>query len=346
MKLTLHRFELPLKHTFTIAYDSRDTQETLIVELADGPHRGYGEATSNPYYGATIEDMTGRLTSLREEIEGYTFGTPEDLWTRLAPSLAEHSFAQCALDMAAHDLYGRQKGQSLYRLWGLNTDHVPLTNYTIGIDSVEKMVQKLQEMPWPLYKIKLGTPDDVAIVRELRRHTDAIFRVDANCAWSAEETIRNAVALKELGVEFIEQPLKADDWEGMQEVYRHSVLPLVADESCVEEADVARCAGHFHAINIKLVKCGGLTPARRMIAQARTLGMKVMVGCMTESSVGISAIAQLLPLLDYVDMDGALLLREDIATGVTINYGRVHYPAAPGTGVTLTAAPSERDLVR
>jgi L-alanine-DL-glutamate epimerase-like enolase superfamily enzyme len=346
MKLTLHRFELPLKHTFTIAYDSRDTQETLIVELADGTHRGYGEATSNPYYGATIEDMTDRLNALRKDIEGYAFGTPEDLWTRLAPALAGHSFAQCALDMAAHDLYGRQRGQPLYRLWGLNTDRVPLTNYTIGIDRVEKMVQKLQEMPWPLYKIKLGTPDDVAIVRELRRHTDATFRVDANCAWSAEETIQNAVALKELGVEFIEQPLKAGDWEGMQEVYRHSVLPLVADESCVEEADVARCAGYFHAINIKLVKCGGLTPARRMIAQARQLGMKVMVGCMTESSVGISAIAQLLPLLDYVDMDGALLLREDIATGVTIDYGRVHYPAAPGTGVTLTAAPSERDLVR
>ncbi|MBD0258478.1 MAG: dipeptide epimerase [Cytophagales bacterium] len=346
MKLTLHRFELPLKHTFTIAYDSRNTQETLIVELADGAHRGYGEATSNPYYGATIEDMTDRLTSLREGIEGYAFGTPEDLWTRLAPSLAEHSFAQCALDMAAHDLYGRQKGQPLYRLWGLNTDRVPLTNYTIGIDSVEKMVLKLKEMPWPLYKIKLGTPDDVAIVRELRRHTDATFRVDANCAWSAEETIRNAVALKELGVEFIEQPLKAGDWEGMREVYRHSPLPLVADESCVEEADVARCAGHFHAINIKLVKCGGLTPARRMIAQARELGMQVMVGCMTESSVGISAIAQLLPLLDYVDMDGALLLREDIATGVTIDYGRVHYPDTPGTGVTLTASPSERDLVR
>ena len=346
MKLTLHRFELPLKHTFTIAYDSRDTQETLIVELADGPHRGYGESTSNPYYGATIEDMTDQLTSLRELIEGYAFGTPEDFWTRLAPSLAEHSFAQCALDMAAHDLYGRQKGQPLYRLWGLNTDRVPLTNYTIGIDSVEKMVLKLKEMPWPLYKIKLGTPDDVAIVRELRRHTDATFRVDANCAWSAEETIRNAVALKELGVEFIEQPLKAGDWEGMKEVYRHSVLPLVADESCVEEADVARCAGHFHAINIKLVKCGGLTPARRMITQARELGMKVMVGCMTESSVGISAIAQLLPLLDYVDMDGALLLREDIATGVTIDYGRVHYPDTPGTGVDLTAAPSGSDLVR
>ncbi len=346
MKLTLHRFELPLKHTFTISYDSRDTQQTLIVELADGPHRGYGEATSNPYYGATIEEMSGLLESVRDRIEDYRYGTPEELWEELNPLLRENPFAQCALDMATHDLHGRQKGQPLYQLWGLNTDRVPLTNYTIGIDTVEKMVLKLKEMPWPLYKIKLGTPDDVAIVRELRRHTDATFRVDANCAWTASETITNAIALKELGVEFIEQPLKAGDWEGMKEVYRRSVLPLVADESCVEEGDVARCADHFHGINIKLVKCGGLTPARRMIAAARELGMKVMVGCMTESTVGISAIAQLLPLLDYVDMDGALLLREDIATGVTIDYGRVHFPDAPGTGAALTAAQPSRDPIR
>jgi L-alanine-DL-glutamate epimerase-like enolase superfamily enzyme len=171
-------------------------------------------------------------------------------------------------------------------------------------------------------------------VRELRRHTNAIFRVDANCAWTAGETIKNAIALKELGVEFIEQPLQAGDWDGMKEVYRHSVLPLIADESCVVEGDVSHCAGHFHGINIKLVKCGGLTPARRM------------VGCMTESSVGISAIAQLLPLLDYVDMDGALLLREDIATGVTIEFGNVHYPDVPGTGATLTATAPQRDPVR
>ncbi len=346
MKLTLHAFDLPLRHTFTIAYDSRDVQETLIAELSDGGYRGYGEATSNPYYGATIEEITGVLELHRDKIEGYSFGTPEELWDRLNPYLKDNSFARCALDMAAHDLYGKVKGMPLHRLWGLSTSHVPLTNYTIGIDSVEKMVLKLKEMPWPLYKIKLGTPDDVAIVRELRRHTDAIFRVDANCAWTAGETIKNAVALKELGVEFIEQPLEAGDWEGMKEVYRHSVLPLVADESCVVESDVSRCAGHFHGINIKLVKCGGLTPARRMIAEGRQLDLKLMVGCMTESSVGISAIAQLLPLLDYVDMDGALLLRQDIATGVTIECGKVDYPDVPGTGATLTATAPRRDPVR
>ncbi|MDX5422729.1 MAG: dipeptide epimerase [Hymenobacteraceae bacterium] len=337
MKLTIRSFDLPLKHTFTISYDSRDVQPTLIVELQEGEHRGYGEATSNPYYGFTIENMTKALENLREQIEATELTSPEEFWASVQPKLADNPFALCALDMAANDLYGKMHGKPLYKMWGLEADHMPLTDYTIGIDTVEKMVQKLRECPWPLYKIKLGTPDDVAIVKELRKHTDAVFRVDANCAWGVEETIENARQLKPLGVEFIEQPMKASDMAGMEEVYKHSVLPLIADESCITEEDVARCHGRFHGVNIKLVKCGGLTPARRMIAEAKKLGMKVMVGCMTESSVGISAIAQLLPMLDYVDMDGALLLSKDIATGVTIDYGKVQYSDVNGTGATLIA---------
>jgi L-alanine-DL-glutamate epimerase-like enolase superfamily enzyme len=181
----------------------------------------------------------------------------------------------------------------------------------------------------------LGTPHDLEIVRELRKHTDAIFRVDANCAWTADEAIRNSPALKELGVEFIEQPLPPDRWDDMKRVYRESALPVIADESCQVEPDVERCLGHFHGINVKLVKCGGLTPARRMIQRAGQLGLKTMVGCMTESTVGISAIGQLLPLLDYVDMDGALLLARDIATGVRIERGRIHFPEENGCGVRL-----------
>jgi L-alanine-DL-glutamate epimerase-like enolase superfamily enzyme len=215
-------------------------------------------------------------------------------------------------------------------------DTYPVTNFTIGLDTTEVMVAKMKEKPWPVYKIKLGTDRDVAIVTELRRHTDAIFRVDANCAWSARETIENAAALKELGVEFIEQPLPADDWKGMEVVAHRCVLPVIADESCQREGDVERCALHFNGINIKLTKCGGLTPARRMISKARDLGLKVMVGCMTESSVGISAIAQLLPQLDFVDMDGAMLLKEDIACGVRIEEGgKVSFPKVGGSGVTL-----------
>ncbi len=335
MKLHLLPFELPLKHTFTISYDSRDTQPTLIVKLTDGIHSGYGEATSNPYYGVTIAAMTQLLESLREPIENSRFSNPETFWSYMQPFLKDNPFAQCALDMAANDLYGKQLGKPLYQLWGLAADKVPLTNYTIGIDSIDKMVMKLNEMPWPIYKIKLGTPEDVAIVRELRNHTDAVFRVDANGAWTAEEAIRNSYELKKLGVEFIEQPLKANNWEGMKEVYQHSALPLIADESCITESDVAKCQGYFHGVNVKLVKCGGLTPARRMIAEAKKLGMKAMVGCMTESTVGISAIAQLLPMLDYVDMDGALLLSKDIAIGVTIAYGKVSFAPRNGTGAEL-----------
>ena len=195
----------------------------------------------------------------------------------------------------------------------------------------------MTELPWPIYKIKLGTKEDIAIVAELRKHTDAIFRIDANCGWTVPETINNAVALKKLGVEFLEQPLKADDWEGHKEVFKHSALPIIADESCIIEEDVAKCHNHFHGVNIKLVKCGGLTPARRMIAQAKKLGMKTMVGCMTESTVGISAIAHLLPELDFVDMDGTLLITNDIATGITLSNGIIQYSEINGTGVRLIA---------
>ncbi|MHC4176081.1 MAG: dipeptide epimerase [Planctomycetota bacterium] len=345
MKLTLHRFDLPTRHPFTISRGTTTVQPTLIVELEQDGVCGYGEAPECAYYGATIGNMTAALERVRPQIEAADLEDPIDLWEatgrllrgdepRNSPSPA--TFPQCALDIAAHDLWGKLRGAPVWKLWGLDLENLPPSDYTIGIDSIDVMIEKLKEFSgWPVYKIKLGTPQDLNIVRSLREQTDAVFRVDANCAWTARETIRNAAALKELGVEFIEQPLPPEDWAGMKSVYRGSVLPVVADESCQVEADVDRCAGHFHGINIKLHKCGGLTPARRMIARARELDMKVMVGCFTESSVGISAIAQLLPLLDYVDMDGALLLAEDVATGVTIDRGRVKYADENGCGVRL-----------
>ncbi|MCF2445808.1 dipeptide epimerase [Dyadobacter sp. CY345] len=335
MQLFFHPFNLELKHTFTIAHDSRDVQPTLIVELRDGDFRGFGEATSNPYYGVTIEKMIASLESIRAIIEADELASPEILWAKVNPYLADDSFAQCALDEAANDLFAKKSGEKLYESWGLSIDHNPLTNFTIGIDTVEKMVSKMKELPWPIYKIKLGTDDDLKIVRELRSHTTATFRVDANCAWSAEQTIRFSGELKKLGVEFIEQPLAADDIEGMKQVFAESALPVIADESCILESDVIKCKGLFHGVNIKLTKCGGLTSAKRMIAEAKSLGMKTMVGCMTESSVGISAIAHLLPLLDYVDMDGSLLIKNDPATGVTFDYGKVIYAAQNGTGAFL-----------
>ncbi len=335
MQIALKKYTLQLAHTFTISRESRDEQDTLVVCLSLYGKTGYGEATSNPYYKITIEGMMAEIEAVRDQIETYDFDTPENFYEHLE-SLNLHKFTLCALDLAANDLYGKLKGKPLYEIWGTNTEKYPMTNYTIGIDTIEKMVAKLQEKPWPLYKIKLGTPDDVAIVRELRKHTDSIFRIDANTAWTAEETIKNAPLLKELGVEFLEQPLKADDWEGMALVKEKSVLPVIADESCIVESDVEQCGPYFHGINIKLTKCGGLTPARRMIKKGRELGLQLMVGCMTESTVGISAIAQLLPQLDYVDMDGAMLLKGDIATGVKIlENGKVIFPELPGSGIEL-----------
>lgn len=335
MKLILHPFDLQLKHTFTIAHESRDFQPTLIVELRGSDYQGFGEATSNNYYGISIEGMTNALENIRHIIEKKEWTTAEDLWDLAHPFLKDNPFAQCALDEAAHDYCSNQQGKKLYEAWSLLPDNNPLTNYTIGIDSIDKMVSKMTELPWPVYKIKLGTTNDLEIVRELRKHTQATFRVDANCAWKTQQTIDFSHELKSLGVEFIEQPLKASDTEGMKRVFLESALPVIADESCIIESDVVKCLGSFHGVNIKLTKCGGLTPALRMIAEAKKLGMKTMVGCMTESSVGISAIAHLLPLLDYVDMDGSLLITNDPATGITFDYGRVLYAEGNGTGAQL-----------
>ncbi|MBC5839112.1 dipeptide epimerase [Flavobacterium muglaense] len=335
MKLIVKEYILKLKHTFTISRESIDVQPSLIVELQSNGISGYGEATSNPYYNITVPMMMADLNNLRPIIEACENETPEEFWQLIHPYLKQNMFALCALDLAYTDLYARKKGKKLYEYWNYTTDNNPLTDYTIGIASIEKMVSKMKELPWPIYKIKLGTHEDIAIVTELRKHTDAIFRIDANCGWGIEETINNAVELKKLGVEFLEQPMKADNWEAHREVFKYSVLPIIADESCIIEEDVAKCHNHFHGVNIKLVKCGGLTPGKRMIEQAKQLGLKTMVGCMTESSVGISAIAHLLPQLDYVDMDGALLLAEDIANGVTIKEGKIYYAEGNGTGVTL-----------
>ncbi|CAM4106479.1 dipeptide epimerase [Gillisia limnaea] len=333
--LNFFTFDLELKETFTISHGSRNFQKTLIVALTDGAYTGYGEAAAISYYGVSVEGMIAAIKEIEPLIADNIHKTPEELWEITQPYLKENSFAQCALDIAMHDLYGKRKDLPLYKLWGLDLKQLPLSNYTIGIDTVEKMVQKMKDFPWPLYKIKLGTAGDVDIIKELRKHTNVVFRVDANAAWTADVAIKNAEILKDLNVEFLEQPLAKEDWEGMKKVYKYSSLPVIADESCIAEQDIARCAGYFHGVNIKLTKCGGLTPARRMIAEAKELGMKVMVGCMAESTVGISAIAHLLPLLDYADMDGALLLKNDIAEGVKILDGKVVFPDRNGTGVQL-----------
>ncbi|RPE12111.1 dipeptide epimerase [Chitinophaga lutea] len=338
MELTLYPFELRFRHTFTISRKSKDVQPLLVAELKQDGFSGLGETADNAYYNITVPDLMKAINAHRAFIEGYRLDTPEAFWEAMYPRLADNMFALCALDLAAHDLYAKKLGKKLYEVWGLDPSHNPLTDYTIGIDTVENMVKKLREFPWPIYKIKLGTKEDIAIITELRKHTTATFRVDANCAWGVDETLRNAAAFKNLGVEFIEQPMPAADWDGMKKVFSESTLPLIADESCIVEADVQKCHGYFHGINIKLTKCGGITPARRMILEAKSLGMKVMTGSMNESTVGTSAVAHLLPYLDYVDMDGPLLLAEDTADGVQIRDGVIYYAKGNGTGAELHRA--------
>ncbi|MFO7841242.1 MAG: dipeptide epimerase [Fidelibacterota bacterium] len=341
MRLTVHEFDLPLKYKFGISRETRTVQKTAIVEIRDGEHAGYGECVANhKYYKFTIDMIRDDIMALRDELSDLDIlrTSPEKVWRELNPRLKHNPFAQCALDMALWDLRGKKLGRPTYELWGLDPSDNIVTDYTIGIDDIDMMIKKMKEFSdWPVFKIKLGTPHDMEIMKKLRQHTDAVLRIDANCAWSAEQTIEYSRVLKDLGVEFIEQPMEADaPKKEMKEVFERSALPLIADESCISEEDVDRCHGYFHGVNIKVVKCGGLTPALRMTARARELGMKVMVGCMTESTVGISGIAQLLPLLDYVDMDGPLLLAKDIAEGVHIERGVVYYPDVPGNGVVLT----------
>ncbi len=335
MQLIIRTYDLTLKHVFTISRQSYDVKPTMIVELKDGEYSGYGEASENPYYHKTINNMVTDLQKYRVIIEGSSSEDPKSFWQKVSVYLKDNMFALCALDLAYNDLYAKKNGLKLYDLWGYSIDKNPLSNYTIGIDTIENMVNKMKETPWPIYKIKLGTKEDIKIIEELRKHSDAIFRIDANCAWSVDETIKNALELKKLGVEFLEQPLPAEDVEGSKVLYQKSVLPIIADESCQIEDDVLKCHHLFHGVNIKLVKCGGLTPARRMIQVAKKYNMRTMVGCMTESSIGISAISHLLPELDYVDMDGAMLLSNDIAIGVRLEEGKVLYSNLTGIGAEL-----------
>jgi L-alanine-DL-glutamate epimerase-like enolase superfamily enzyme len=335
MKFSIFVKELPLKHTFTIAHQSRDVQETVIVELEDMGLIGLGECTTNAYYGMNIENITAALEEARASVEANEWETPEKLWELNQVIFKNNPFAHCALDMAAWDIFAKKQGKKLYELLKLDPKKLPTTNFTIGIDTMEKMIQKIKEVDWPVYKIKLGTDHDLQIIRELRNHTDSIFRIDANCAWTAGQTIHYSEDLAKLGVEFMEQPLDKDDLEGMKEVFKHSKLPVIADESCITESDVKKCHGLFHGINVKLTKAGGITPGLRMLHEAKSLDMKTMVGCMTESSIGITAIAHISPLLDYVDMDGAMLLSRDIAKGVIIRPDKVVFPEGNGIGAIL-----------
>ena len=335
MKLNYWRYDLKFKHPFTISKGTKTHQPTLIIELEHLGIKGYGEAPAISYYNIPVEKMIEDLEQKKTFIEKFAFTEPDRYWHYLHHLFPQNSFLVCALDMAAWDIYGKMQKKKLYELWKGDISKNPLTDYTIGIDTIDNMIEKMEERPWPIYKIKVGTADDVANVKALRENTDAILRVDANAAWDVETALQLIPQLKELGVELVEQPLARDNWEGMKILFKESPLPLLADESCALENEVEKCHGFFHGINIKLTKCSGITPARRMIKKARELNMQVMIGCMNETTIGTAAIAHLLPLLDHVDMDGPLLLSEDVATGINYDNGKIIYSDKPGLGVAF-----------
>lgn len=353
MKIRFHTYDLKLTDPFTISRGTVTVQPTLILEIEHEGVVGFGEATSNAYYNATLDSMRETIERISPKLCNLSLENPAEIWKELDPELSQCRFAQCALDCALWDIYAKLKGQPLWRLWGFHQSDYeaaststlstacPPTCFTIGLDTPEVMAEKLRAQPnWPVYKIKLDQSGSIDIIRRLRQETDAVFRVDANCAWQADQVLELADQLCELNVELIEQPLAANQYDAMADLKGRCAIPLMADESCQVEADVDKCLDSFDAINVKLVKCGGITPARRMLTRATQRGLKVMVGCMTESSIGIAAGAHLLPLLDYADLDGAMLLSDDIAEGLTWRNGYCSPPSGTGLGVRLKQPPN------
>ncbi len=333
LQLAHYPFDLAFEYPFTIAKGTKTHQPTLVVSLALRHIKGYGEAPAINYYDVTVPHMIEVLQSKKKDIEKYALTDPQRFWHFLHHLIPGENFLICALDMAAWDLFSQLRRQPLYQLLRLQFKKPAFTDYTIGIDTAEEMVAKMQAHPWPLYKVKLARPEHIDLLRALRAETDAPFRIDINEGWTFEEAKTLLPDLEKLGVTLIEQPLKKDAWDEMKELKAISSIPLFADESCIEEHDIKKCAEGFHGINIKLTKCGGLTPAMRMIHEARQLGMKVMIGSMNESTIGSAAIAHLSPLLDEMDADGPLLLKEDIATGLRYDKGNIFLSRDPGLGI-------------
>jgi L-alanine-DL-glutamate epimerase-like enolase superfamily enzyme len=336
LQLKYYSFDLAFEYPFAISKGTKTHQPTLITSLGLGDFTGYGEAPAISYYNVTVSEMIASLESKRGLIERYALIDPQRFWHFLHHLIPGQHFLTAALDIAAWDLFARMRRQPLHQLLGIKWASGPLTDYTIGMDTKENMLAKLKAHPWPVYKIKVGSTNDIDILCELRKHTAAPFRIDVNEGWTFEETKRLLPELQQLNVTMIEQPLPKEANEQMKELKAISSIPLFADESCRTEDEVKKCGDGFHGINIKLTKCGGITPAMRMIKEARTLGLKVMMGSMNECSIGSAAVANLLPLLDEVDADGPLLLKEDVGEGLKYENGVIKLSGGNGLGVKFT----------
>jgi L-alanine-DL-glutamate epimerase-like enolase superfamily enzyme len=328
------RLDVPLRDPFGISRGTTTVARNILVRLEWEDLEGLGECAPSAYYGESQESVLAWLPRLVEAL-------PEDPGAiRRAADALEHAAhanpaARAGLELALWDLLGKRHRVPVWRLWGL-AEPVPLSSFTIGIDTPERMAEKaVAAREFPLLKVKVGTPNDVANLRAVREaRPDAAIRVDANGAWSAKEALRALEDLEPFGLELVEQPVRANDPEGLALVTRETRLPVYADEGCVTAADVPRVGGRCDGVVVKLQKCGGLLGALEQIHAARAHGLRVMLGCMVESGLGISAAAQLAPLCDTLDLDGNLLLATDPFEGAAAHRGRLKLPTGPGLGAT------------
>jgi L-Ala-D/L-Glu epimerase len=326
--------ELRTKHPFIIARGGQSDYRTIWVRLRDADGcEGWGEATPSRFYGETADTVLAALNTYAAALPSDPFDL-EETERRWESMLRINASARAALSAALHDLVGRRLGIPLYRFWGLDPAKAPQSTFTIGLDTPERIRLKVGEAAeYPILKIKLGTDRDVEILRTIRETTDKEIRVDANCGWTLKQAIAMLPVLQEFGVTVLEQPLPPSEIDGLAAISRRAAIPVVADESCRTAEDIPPLVGAVDGINIKLAKCGSLREALRMIAVARAHGLMVMVGCMIESSLGITAAAHFSPLVDIVDLDGAALLATDPFVGAGIDGGQVTLPDGPGLGV-------------
>ncbi len=332
MQLTWVTRELHPRRVFRISRARRREVRNVFVRLERDGIAGYGEASPNSFYDETWEGVGAKLEAAREWLARLEITSAADIdqawedgWPRLAPSRA----AQCAVDLALWDWLGRREGKSVSELLWNQPARAVQSFATIGLSTAEELPERIAELAgFPRIKIKSDQTADLSTIEKVRAEHPALLAVDANCSWDAARTRLLAQRLAQLGVRFIEQPLPPGDAESVS-----CALPVFADESCVTEADVERVARGFDGFNIKLVKCGGLTPARRMVVHGRILSRQLMVGCMLESSALIAAGATIARFTDYADLDGAWLIGDDPFTGWTFDRGVLHPPQTPGLGV-------------
>jgi L-alanine-DL-glutamate epimerase-like enolase superfamily enzyme len=347
MQLTYRLLPIPFEFTFTISRNSHRETVTVIVELtctaAGKTYSGWGEAVPSEFYGETAQTVSQFYDRLNTDkvLRDLTPFNIQKLQERFA-AIEGNQAAKAAIDMAFYDLQGKILNQPVWRLWGLDPEKAPKSSYTIGIadlDTVKRKTEVALSRGYDVLKVKLGSADDVKLfeaVRELAPHPQITLRVDANAAWDVADAIEICRLLAENHVEFVEEPLKltASDADYAR-LKAESALPVMADESCHTLRDIPRCAQYFHAINLKHTKTGGLTESLRMIHAARAHDLKIMLGGFGESSLSVTAFAQLSPLVDYCDLDGALLMAEDPYDGIVFSGSRFTLPNRPGLGVLL-----------